>query len=805
MYKTRLEEELKQRLPEFQQGSPEFDQFLEAAGQYLDKLREDIDSFQDSRDWKNSSFSQLNDTADQFKIDFPSNVREEVLRLAVRDIVEVYRTKGTERTLKWIFDVINLNVTIRYAWVVNPDTFTPPDPKDVVFSTFWYGREQVDSNGTYFYGVDSFGEEYNKIPIVGEKYPKNARRTSESAMRTPYIFVEVDSSDYQSFAEDFDVEDQTLLDEIIEDYFDEIRPANVAIVVVVTVPDYQDEIFYSPEESVETLDRDMPLTVDGTWPIGEYATNPYTFYEHMSHASIGEELEYIRNREDFETIPSYTLDRNITEANYSDDVHVRSNTFLDTSGTINNGSVTLLVSYSSRLEYGRGEATWEELITLNDTSYNTFLYDVKNVRIQTSSDFDGSFDIQFEMSSPLTPITFTNRIPSDYSRNSEASYVDSDGNIHFSEVGDIRNTYEPLSGEFLGFIMEKSSENSIINSQTLEFSPWEEVDGGVSTSSSVMSPDQTPMYYVFRDFGTDLNASVKQSVPIISSTVYTLSAFCKVTDLNRQISIGVSLDNGAANGTLTFTPNEDSITFDSTEIVQDVDVYYHEYYNDIFRLFVQFNSLTHSECDVFLYANNESESSSEGTYFYGVQLEEDSGSSYIRTTTQTAIREQDNFIIPALPLQLLNTPVGDDLLIFLDFSLFSIVEGQETTLVYLEDGNNNRMSLDMTYNSIVLTSDLFPTIEAPKIMFNENRNNVIHNKLMIQISITSSTEATYTLYDDGSLIGSSDGSRLVPDVSLNFNGSFVGTVHNIYFNKINNKDIIQNNYPQMLEDYRGIQ
>ena len=801
-FRTQLEENLKRKLPEFQRGNVALDEYLETAGKFLDELRDAIDRIKFSKDYENSSIQQLTEYAEEIKVEFPSDIADETLRLAVRDIVSIYRFKGTEKTLRWIFDVIGLPINIRYAWVLNPNEFSPPVPTEVGSETFIYGNERVYENGTYFTGEDIFGNSYNKIPILGERYPKNKRLTEHQVLKTPYMFINIDSSDYDDFIEDIDTEDQTLLDEIIKDYFDEIRPANVALVVIITIPEFEDQIPY--EENFDEFDIESiesPI-INGTWGIGASITNPYRFYEHYK-MSIGPDKEYIEFRETFERIENLTFSRSFDSNSEQIRIHLRSNSLAKFNVTINEGSILIKTTDISRLET-EGDIS-NELNTFEELSSSgtyEFAFIGKTVlSIETTSDFDGSGDFDIHYISPLIKAIPSYIMNFEFERNSDAKYVDSNGIIQIQDDNKLRQTYNPYTNEFLGYLVESERENKILYSELLTNSVWDRYENGeVLASVNEDSPDTLSNFYrVFRDEGSSVFSGLRQTVPNITQGVkHTISMFAKPGSQNVMT---FAVEQGDSFTVVEFDTNTVGIQEVSAPAFNNRLVYFERYPNNVYRLFFEFDSRNdETEMNIYLLADYNGTTENNHTLFWGVQLEEGTGTSYIANFDEYETRSEDKLLIPNLREELAATPNGNDLLFFADFSVFST--NGESSVMYLQGGDNETISLVVSENSIQFESSLFDSIETETLIFNENRTETVDHKIMLKLHAIDETSMEYTFFYNGEIVGSEVGGRLSIPVEAELAKNFNGMIHNLYFSPMDSVDILNNKYTDILEEYR---
>lgn len=117
-----LENDLKNFLPHQQRGDVVFDSLLGHIGAYLDEISSAIDTTKYYSDYRKIPSNQLGNYSETYGIKFPRNLSDTTKRLLLRDIVKIHQTNGTERSLRFLFNIIGLNVNIDYIWSINPTT-----------------------------------------------------------------------------------------------------------------------------------------------------------------------------------------------------------------------------------------------------------------------------------------------------------------------------------------------------------------------------------------------------------------------------------------------------------------------------------------------------------------------------------------------------------------------------------------------------------------------------------------------------------------------------------------------------------
>jgi len=248
-----LKDDLKKYLPQSQQGKLSLDEFMDAVGELLDNFKDSIDDFQTYNDFEKVKESQLDNLAQQFDIVYPRNMSDERKRNYLRDVVTLYRSKGTTKSVERVFKLIGWQVLIKEYWIVNPDWYTNPTDIYTITNesgaTFDLGLYDTINGDDEFYRndkiyidlVDVSGNVYPKRQIYGEPYQATA---DVNFIKVPYIKIIVTSEDFDLFTQPYtengntytyDTTEEFEILTYIRNYFlDVIRPANVAILEIST-------------------------------------------------------------------------------------------------------------------------------------------------------------------------------------------------------------------------------------------------------------------------------------------------------------------------------------------------------------------------------------------------------------------------------------------------------------------------------------------------------------------------------------------------------------------------------------------
>lgn len=282
---------LPSRVPEAVQGENELKEYLEAAGELFDEFVAEIEAIDHYHDAARVPQKRLPQLAAQFAMEFPRNLNESLQRDIIRDLTALYQKCGTRDLINWIFRLIGWDVSLEYAWVLNPEKYDPEIKN--VFGLDDYGREQIETvitdyyrrdyrafllgqemvfdNGTYFRGRKFFDQRDTllKNEIVGEYYDNQTKtRTPDKAMATPYLFIRVSEETYNIFISPY-VDEETGIEydyteveffRVVENIFnfflfEEMRASHVRVVIIVTAQNISDDFVIS-DEVTETWEAD---------------------------------------------------------------------------------------------------------------------------------------------------------------------------------------------------------------------------------------------------------------------------------------------------------------------------------------------------------------------------------------------------------------------------------------------------------------------------------------------------------------------------------------------------------------------
>lgn len=212
----------------------------------------------------------------------------------------------------------------------------------------------------------------------------------------------------------------------------------------------------------------------------------------------------------------------------------------------------------------------------------------------------------------------------------------------------LRHDYDPVTGNYLGVLMEGQSANLLLQSQALQTSPWSAGNATI-TGNAALGPDGTQTAALITSSG--VNGSALQTLSVSPTNTYAVSGFFSpaATDWVRLI-----LWDGTANGVLgyanvrTCTPGSLSAlgTWSAASLAVTTQIV-----TNGCRVWFAANTpnTTAGRVDINpTSADATAGASGNSIYAWGIQVEPQSAaaSSYIRTTTAALSRAADVFTVP---------------------------------------------------------------------------------------------------------------------------------------------------------------
>lgn len=848
-----LEQELKNRIPSFQRENEDFDQFLEAVGKYLDHIKQEIDNLKYRSDYNSGSIAQVVSSLEQDNIEFTFTTENDaVARMVLRDITEIVRVKGTQKTIEWIFKAIDLNVKIDYAWILNPDTFVIPPQTEIVPSTFIYGRPSVYEDGVYFNGEGSDGTVYTKIPIVGEPYSQTVDATTTNVLKTPYIYLNVPLGEFNRFSTENELESPKDFETIILRNFNEIRPINVVLVIVIIPEGLSDMIPYTVVD--QTIQVDSQYFVDSNDPrwlagitldpthYGEYFTTPLD-------PAIGSDLHtYLPSREEYVSIPYNTFTRQFTsQTPLNEQFQVRDHALVNFDVKTVQGTYQLRHSDSPRTTVFDGSGIWTNFASINPsnagyksnvhkfgsvsvgtipysagrfteqggipynsqteipenewyktTSFEDMFVGKRAIQIVKSSDWIGQIDMNVEFFSLMHRLLFSYQLKTAFTRTSSGTQINENNLIETRLDNEPRSLYRH-DGIRQGYFFEGASSQLLQKTQQLEdTTKW-------TRTRTLVSNTTIPFHNTyFRQIKRTLSGSndnlarISQTVTgMKSATRYALSFFVAqtITSGNAE-NHSILLEQGTRSEVISFrssskafSSNAIGSTFSNKQYV------YQQITENQYRLTIMFDSAGSDDLSVGLLADYHNVSLNQFSIFSGIQLEEDVVSSYIPRDTALASRNSERAAINFLPLTLSNGGT-----IVIDCTTINHKSG---TILEVTDTSGKSIRLRIQDQLLHIGSQPVHTIMI--------KENLFHTGMYIAFKPIG-TDLQYWIENDNGErnVGTIANAGLSGQIGLKIGTNvqetdpFYGVIRNVYVSTDDFNSSINRVYESILLQYRSI-
>lgn len=235
-----------------------------------------------------------------------------------------------------------------------------------------------------------------------------------------------------------------------------------------------------------------------------------------------------------------------------------------------------------------------------------------------------------------------------FSRASIGTYVDSEGLIKTAGSNVPRFTYDPISGEFLGLLLETESAvtNFLTYSEQFDNAVYAKARATI-TANATVSPDGTSNADKLVEDTTATNSHYITSAYVSSSVLPTLSIFVKAGE-RTSVTFQIVKNNGAGfGGTSDFTVNLTNGTFtggaeSSPQVIA--------YKNGWYRISAKATDITATNYAFRLQLNNPTGiytgDGVSGVYIWGAQIESGLSTSkltsYIPTVGTTVTRNIDS-------------------------------------------------------------------------------------------------------------------------------------------------------------------
>lgn len=419
---SNLKEELKNYLPVSQRGSDSLNEYLDAIGELLDGFNLAIDEIKYYSDYEKVNESQLDNLAGQFDIEFPRNLSTIKKRRAIQEAISLYQSNGTERALKRVFRSIGWNVTIDYCWTLNPNVAadvqyiyngtitydassgatynTNPIVSPVGVYSIVFGNEKIYSNGVYADLYDTSGASYPKNTITGEIYGDDVEAGLLVVVKAPYIRINVNEEDYALFTQDYvdpdtgkiysysSTEQYEITQQVITYFLEQVRPANVSILEIVTPFALSDTFIDSLTDNTFsiTYTGENPL-YDGTITYGT-PVDRYTLGQAFSGFQYG-----TGNIVEEDPLTPFVVSRSYLSGSFGVQTYIPTTKTVQIDLTVPaDAMVTLRTTTSDRFSLEAGTATW--IPYGNYTNVTNYIINISN-----------KFAVSFNISNPSETTT----------------------------------------------------------------------------------------------------------------------------------------------------------------------------------------------------------------------------------------------------------------------------------------------------------------------------------------------------------------------------------------------------------------
>lgn len=229
-----------------------------------------------------------------------------------------------------------------------------------------------------------------------------------------------------------------------------------------------------------------------------------------------------------------------------------------------------------------------------------------------------------------------------FTRTTAATYFDRFGVMQTAAIGVLRIDYDPETRVCLGALMEQSSENIILESQTLDQSPWATVRASV-TANDVTAPDGTlTADKIVEDSTAASNHQVRQSVSFTTGLTYTWSEYVRA-DERDEVELLLPAAAFSSNQRYRYNLTSETATFVGGSCTGGIK----KCSNGWYRIWITATATATAADNCIMYLSvggtiTYNGDGSSGLHSWGHQIEAKSyATSYIVTTTASVTRDDD--------------------------------------------------------------------------------------------------------------------------------------------------------------------
>jgi len=157
------ENNLPTRVPEYLQGEPYLEEYLEVCGSIYDKMVDTIKEHDVYKDYKRVPQQRLSLLARRFAFEPTAPLPDDTVRGIIRDISVIYKTRGIEESIKWVFKILSWDAKIEYAWLPDPERFD--DRLSDVYESEYGDDDPLGKDAEYNIRIDDPYRINDKQPI----------------------------------------------------------------------------------------------------------------------------------------------------------------------------------------------------------------------------------------------------------------------------------------------------------------------------------------------------------------------------------------------------------------------------------------------------------------------------------------------------------------------------------------------------------------------------------------------------------------------------------------------------------------
>ncbi|MEA5259454.1 hypothetical protein VB264_16765 [Arcicella aquatica] len=235
-----------------------------------------------------------------------------------------------------------------------------------------------------------------------------------------------------------------------------------------------------------------------------------------------------------------------------------------------------------------------------------------------------------------------------FTRNSVGTYIDRNGFVKTVQANKPRFTFDPLTGESLGLLLEESRTNLIRYSTDFSNAAWRKSTLAIGANDTIAPNGTLAEASLLTDNSVASESNLSQAVTITDATTHTFSVWAKAGTIGTSFKLQVTSTGGGV--TVTYNLNLGTRLAGSTFGVgfTFVNSAMTLYNNGWYRCELAFTSSASFDLSAIIIpvTGAHTAGASQNIYIYGPQLAKGAdATSYIPTFATTVTREQDMIVI----------------------------------------------------------------------------------------------------------------------------------------------------------------